>query len=287
MCIRDRYAAPVRLARFNVRLRPAAWPGQMVSDYALTVDPSPLSILEGEGGYYVNESKFTLRDPIQRLQVESRFTAVREASDPGLANAAGPQLAALRERAMTLRDLGTLGPASYIFASPIAAPERDIALWASGFLSEGMPVMEAGRALMSAIHKQFVFDTTATKPDTPPIQAFNQKRGVCQDFTHVMIIAARAHGIPAAYVSGYLRTFPPPGRERLVGADAMHAWVNLWCGEELGWVGFDPTNDKLVDTDHIFIGMGRDYSDVAPLDGTFRGGSQQKMFFSVDVAPLD
>ena len=101
-----------------------------------------------------------------------------------------------------------------------------------------------------------------------------------------MIIAARAHGIPAAYVSGYLRTLPPPGQERLVGADAMHAWVNLWCGDELGWIGFDPTNDMLADTDHIFIGMGRDYSDVAPLDGTFRGSSEQTMFFSVDVAPL-
>jgi transglutaminase-like putative cysteine protease len=102
-----------------------------------------------------------------------------------------------------------------------------------------------------------------------------------------MIIAARAHGIPAGYVSGYLRTLPPPGKPRLVGADAMHAWVNLWCGEELGWVGFDPTNDKLADTDHIFLGMGRDYSDVAPLDGTFRGAGGQSMTFSVDVAPLD
>lgn len=281
------YAAPVRLASFNVRLRPAPWPGQTVSDFALTVDPWPGALIEGEGAYHVNESKFTLGEPITRLQVNSRFTVTREPLAKAVLDAVGPDLASLRERAMTLPDLSALGPASYIFASPIAQPERDIALWASGFLHDGMPVMEAGRALMRAIHGQFAFDPRATYPDTPPIQAFNQRRGVCQDFTHVMIIAARAHGIPAAYVSGYLRTLPPPGQQRLVGADAMHAWVNLWCGEELGWIGFDPTNDKLADTDHVFIGMGRDYSDVSPLGGTFRGGSQQTMFFSVDVAPLD
>jgi transglutaminase-like putative cysteine protease len=102
-----------------------------------------------------------------------------------------------------------------------------------------------------------------------------------------MIVAARAYGIPAAYVSGYLRTSPPPGMPRLVGADAMHAWAALWCGETIGWLGFDPTNDILVATDHIFVAMGRDYSDVAPLDGVFRGGSQQSMLFSVDVVPVE
>jgi transglutaminase-like putative cysteine protease len=101
-----------------------------------------------------------------------------------------------------------------------------------------------------------------------------------------MIIAARAFGVPAAYVSGYLRTTPPPGQPRLVGADAMHAWVNLWCGEELGWVGFDPTNDLLVGAGHIFTAMGRDYADVAPLDGVFHGGEGQRMKVAVDVVPM-
>ncbi|TCM38479.1 transglutaminase family protein [Novosphingobium sp. ST904] len=282
-----KYAAPVQLAQFNIRLRPAAWPGQVVSDYRLTVDPQPAQVVDGEGGYYINEARFALRKPIAQLRIESRFIVEREPLPFFVTGSSGPGLADLRERAMKKPDLSARGPASYIFASPIAAPERDIALWASGFLNDAMPVMEAGRALMSAIHGQFAYDSGATAADTPPIEAFHARHGVCQDFSHIMIIAARAHGIPAAYVSGYLRTLPPPGRDRLVGADAMHAWVNLWCGEELGWVGFDPTNDMLVDADHIFIGMGRDYSDVAPLDGTFRGSSQQNMFFSVDVAPLN
>jgi transglutaminase-like putative cysteine protease len=103
---------------------------------------------------------------------------------------------------------------------------------------------------MAAIHREFAYDGTATSVTTAE-DAFEQKRGVCQDFAHVMIVAARAHGIPAAYVSGYLRTLPLPGQPRLVGADAMHAWAALWCGEEIGWVGFDLTNDVLAGTDHI------------------------------------
>ncbi|MAC57558.1 MAG: transglutaminase [Novosphingobium sp.] len=281
------YAAPVRLAQFNVRLRPAAWPGQTVSDYQLSVDPQPARVFEADGGYHVNEARFSLHKPISQLQIESRFTVEREDLPFFMGEADGPGLTDLRELAMRTPDLSALAPASYIFASPIAVPEHDIALWAGSFLDESMPVMEAGRTLMQAIHDEFAYDAKATATDTPPIDAFRRRHGVCQDFSHVMIIAARAHGIPAAYVSGYLRTLPPPGRERLVGADAMHAWVNLWCGEELGWVGFDPTNAKLADADHVFIGMGRDYSDVAPLDGTFRGSSQQRMFYSVDVAPLD
>ncbi|MGE4305949.1 MAG: transglutaminase domain-containing protein [Novosphingobium sp.] len=281
------YAAPVRLAQFNVRLRPAAWPGQTVSDYQLSVDPQPARVFEADGGYHVNEARFSLHKPISQLQIESRFTVEREDLPFFMGEADGPGLTDLRKLAMRTPDLSALAPASYIFASPIAVPEHDIALWAGSFLDESMPVMEAGRTLMQAIHDEFAYDAKATATDTPPIDAFRRRHGVCQDFSHVMIIAARAHGIPAAYVSGYLRTLPPPGRERLVGADAMHAWVNLWCGEELGWVGFDPTNAKLADADHVFIGMGRDYSDVAPLDGTFRGSSQQRMFYSVDVAPLD
>jgi len=139
---------------------------------------------------------------------------------------------------------------------------------------------------MQAIHAAFRFDASATRADTSPTDAFRLRQGVCQDFTHVMIVAARAQGIPAAYVSGYLRTLPPPGMPRLVGADAMHAWAALWCGDALGWVGFDPTNAVLAGTDHIFVAMGRDYSDVAPLDGVFHGGDGQSMGVSVDVLPL-
>ena len=280
------YAAPVRLAQFAVRLRPADWPGQAISGYALEIDPQPQQVVHGRGGYHVNETRFSMREALSQMRIESRFTVEREPLTEFLVEAEGPGLADLRERAMSAPDLSALGPACYSFASPIAMPEPEIAGWAGSFLDEAMPVMVAGHPLIHAIHSEFAFDAAATRTDTPPIEAFRQRHGVCQDFSHVMIVAARAHGIPAAYASGYLRTLPPPGQERLVGADAMHAWVNLWCGEELGWVGFDPTNDTLAGSDHIQIGMGRDYSDVAPLDGTFRGLAAQTMYFSVNVAPL-
>lgn len=281
------YPAPVQLAQFNARLRPVPWDGQVLQNYTLTVIPQPAQVFEGNGGYYVNEARFSLRDPIGRLQIESRFTVEKEPLPFFISGSSGPSLAVLREKAMRRADLTALGPACYSFASPIAVMESEIASWAGRFLNESMPVVEAGKALMAAIHDEFTYKSGSTAAETPPIDAFRARHGVCQDFSHIMIIAARAHGIPAAYVSGYLRTLPPPGHARLVGADAMHAWVNLWCGEDLGWIGFDPTNNMLADTDHIFIGMGRDYSDVAPLDGTFRGFSQQKMTASVDVAPLD
>ena len=281
------YAGFVHLAQFNVRLRPVAWPGQGVTDYRRFVDPLPWTVQEAEGAYVVNEARLTLRDPIRRLTIDSSFTVDVAPPPVDYASADSPTVAQLRAMALARPDLTRTGPASYMFASTIAGPAPEIARWAHGLIREDMPVIEAGAALMGAIHREFAYDSRATRSDTPVLEAFRARHGVCQDFAHVMIVAARAHGIPAAYVSGYLRTLPPPGMPRLVGADAMHAWAALWCGEDLGWVGFDPTNDVFATTDHIFVALGRDYADVAPLDGVFRGGSQQTMYFSVDVAPIE
>lgn len=148
----------------------------------------------------------------------------------------------------------------------------------------GESAFAAASVLMDSIHREFVYDGTATRADTPAVDAFRARRGVCQDFAHIMIIALRQYGIPAAYVSGYLRTIPPPGEARLVGADATHAWVNVWCGPQMGWIGFDPTNAMLADVDHIFTAMGRDFGDVSPVDGVFIGGAGQRMNVQVEVA---
>lgn len=282
-----RYSGFVHLAQFNVRLRPAPWPGQFVTNYRRFVDPLPWTVQEEEGAYVVNEARLTLRDPITQLTIESSFTVDVAPPPVDYATAPSPTIAQLRILALARPDLTRSAPASYLFASPIAGPLPEIAGWARGLIGEDMPVIQAGSALMAAIYEQFAYDSSATRADTPVLDAFLARHGVCQDFAHVMIVAARAYGIPAAYVSGYLRTRPPPGMQRLVGADAMHAWAALWCGEALGWVGFDPTNNVFATTDHIFVAMGRDYSDVAPLDGVFRGGGQQTMFFSVDVAPVE
>jgi transglutaminase-like putative cysteine protease len=282
------YANLVRLARFNLRLRPVDWYSQIVSDYALEVVPAPARIRQERGPWLVNETHLTMREPLVRLEITSRFRA--QVFEPAVdaATVPGPSIADVRAMALAWPAIDPISPAPYMFASPIARiwPE-EIGAWARPLLADGAPVVEACLTLMMAIHGQFAFDAQSTRPDLPPIDAFRARRGVCQDFTHIMICAARAAGLPAAYVSGYLRTNPPPGMPRLIGADMMHAWVAIWCGPDLGWVGFDPTNGRLAATDHILIAMGRDYGDVAPLDGVFHGGSGQTMTVSADVAPVE
>jgi transglutaminase-like putative cysteine protease len=140
--------------------------------------------------------------------------------------------------------------------------------------------------LGEALHEELRFDADATTVDTPVEEAFTARHGVCQDFAHIMIGCLREVGIPAAYVSGFLRTEPPPGCERLEGADAMHAWVRAWCGPTLGWVEYDPTNGVTVANDHIVVAHGRDYSDVAPVRGVLRTAGAQQSAQYVDVIPL-
>ncbi|NOW46566.1 transglutaminase-like putative cysteine protease [Novosphingobium sp. SG751A] len=279
------YDSVVRLARLNLRLKPAAWPGQRVENFALKLDPPPAEIEAGDGPWIVHRHRVTLREALSELSIESRFDI--EVNEPAAAPEEAPDIASIRAAALALPDLSAMGPASYLFASPMASPSAAIAEWAAPFFASGQSVLAAGHGLMGAIYAQFAYDGTATNVTTTAQDAFEQKRGVCQDFAHVMIVAARAHGIPAAYVSGYLRTLPPPGQPRLVGADAMHAWAALWCGQDIGWVGFDPTNDVLAGTDHIFVAMGRDYADIAPIDGVFMGGAGQRLSVSVDVEPVE
>lgn len=282
-----RYDGVVRLARLNLRLKPSDWPGQKVENFRLTFDPAPAEVEESEGPWIVHRHRLNMRNALSKLTIDSHFEV--EVAEPGFAldMAVVPSIASIRAAALATPDLSPMGPASYLFASPMAPPSSAIAGWAEEHFVPDTSVLMAGHALMAAIHREFAYDGTATSVTTTAEDAFEQKRGVCQDFAHVMIVAARAHGIPAAYVSGYLRTLPPPGQPRLVGADAMHAWAALWCGEEIGWVGFDPTNDVLAGTDHIFVAMGRDYSDIAPIDGVFMGGAGQRLAVSVDVEPVE
>ena len=280
------YDALVNLARFNLRLKPVEWPGQELLDHRLEVMPMPKTITNETGPFVVNLARLTLDKPTASLVVTSEFRVRvdRPVTDVGMA---APSLDEVRRQARLTHGLTPRDPASYLFGSPIAAMAPEIAEWASPHFSDGNSVVTCATGLMLAINGQFAYDSKATRADTPPVQAFRKRHGVCQDFAHVMIIALRHYGIPAAYVSGYLRTIPPPGRARLVGADATHAWVNVWCGNEHGWIGFDPTNAMLVGNDHIFTAMGRDFADVSPLDGVFIGGSGQRMKVSVEVTPLE
>ena len=141
---------------------------------------------------------------------------------------------------------------------------------------------EAALDLTQRIYHDFTFDSTATDISTPVSHVLQERRGVCQDFAHLAITCLRGLGLPARYVSGYLLTYPPPGMEKLKGADASHAWISVWA-PEAGWVDFDPTNGIMPAEEHITVAHGRDYDDVSPISGVLLGGSGQEIDVAVDV----
>ncbi|MEH3100009.1 transglutaminase family protein [Sphingomonas adhaesiva] len=279
------YGNAVRFARCNLRLKPIDWPGQTLEHYDLIVAPSGRAMPARAEAGLAHVTRLVVEEPVRRLTIESRARIAVDRLVPVPA-ADDPTLGEIAAMARASGDLSAAGPAAYLYPSPLIPLDRAIADYCAPDLSPGRGALEAGIALAQRIQRDFVFDGSATMVDTPPHEAFLKRRGVCQDFAQIMITGLRAAGLPAAYASGYIRTIPPPGEERLVGADATHAWVLLWCGPARGWVGVDPTNGIWMAGDHIVVAIGRDYAEIAPVDGVVLGAGAQDMDVSVDVAPL-
>jgi transglutaminase-like putative cysteine protease len=237
-------------------------------------------------GYPVNVTRMVIDEPASELVVDSRFRVIVDRVAPEV-RADDPTVAEVARAAVAARDLSATAPANYLFASTMVPIEPAIAAYCAQELTRDRGIVEAAYALTRRITAEFRYDGDATRLDTTPAEAFAMRHGVCQDFAHIMISGLRAAGLPAAYVSGYLRTYPPKGKPRLVGADATHAWVMLWCGPDRGWLGFDPTNACAMAGDHIVTAVGRDYADVSPIDGIFLGRNKQSIYVSVDVAPVE
>jgi transglutaminase-like putative cysteine protease len=197
-----------------------------------------------------------------------------------------PPLGRLAADLAAERGLGPDSPQHFLPASPRIPRLPQIADFAQAAVAGAATARETVERLGLAIHRAMTFDAKATEVDTPVAEAFGLRRGVCQDYAGIMIAGLRALGIPAAYVGGFLRTVPPPGKKRLEGADAMHAWVRAWIGAEAGWTEYDPTNACFVETDHIVAGYGRDYADVAPVTGVLRLDSRQQGSHSVDIVEV-
>jgi len=283
---RFRYAYPVSFARCNLRLQPVEWAGQTLEGFRLDLSPAARVTGTRPIGYLGHVSRMVMERPSRELMIESRFRIRVERPVP-VPHEDDPIVAEVAAIARTTLDIGVESPANYIYPSPSIPLSAEITAWCGELLAPERGIVEAGLALATRIHDHFTYDGSATTVDTSPAEAFEKRHGVCQDFAQIMIAGLRGAGVPAAYVSGYLRTVPPPGKERLVGADATHAWVVIWCGPARGWLGFDPTNACLVSGDHIVTAMGRDYADVAPIDGVFTGQEGQKIDVSVDVEPID
>lgn len=279
------YGTQVKFARCNLRLKPIDWPGQRLEDYSLHVDPvGRCGPAHAEAGL-AHVTRLVVDEPVTQLSIESRARVVVDRLVPVPA-ADDPTLADIAAMARNSRDASAAGPAAYLYPSPLIPLDAAIAEWCADDLAPDRGALEAGIALACRIQREFAFDATATLVDTRPRDAFIGRRGVCQDFAQIMITGLRAAGLPAAYASGYIRTIPPAGQPRLVGADATHAWVLLWCGPERGWVGLDPTNGIWMAGDHVVVAIGRDYAEIAPVDGVVLGSGAQSMDVSVDVAPV-
>lgn len=285
LTIRHDYAALASGGRHVLRLAPRNWPGrQRLVSAALRIDPQPEEQLRLTDFFGNDLTAIRVAAPHPALDV-SLTARVERLAEPA-PDVPAPTVAGLASEVARWREIGPESPLHGRSDSPRIPADRDIAAFARAALATEMPVPQAVAAVGGAIFRHMAFDPEATDVDTAPGLAFASARGVCQDFAQIMIGGLRSCGIPAVYVSGYLRTIPPEGQPRLEGADAMHAWVRAWCGPTVGWIDWDPTNDCRAGTDHVTVAVGRDYGDVAPVRGILRTGGGQTSRQAVDVIPV-
>ncbi|HKR86811.1 MAG TPA: transglutaminase family protein [Phenylobacterium sp.] len=281
-----RYEEEVSFAQCVLRLTPRSTPNQTVLRSAVVVQPKPAQTQVGRGAFAERTLRVQIDTPHEVLEIESRSRVdvhVPPIGDPAHSEAWQD----VRRGAFEDRDLGPEGPAAFLYPTQRTPNAAAISDYARQSFAPDRPIVEACAELMRRIRRDFEYSPQATTVSTPTPEAFARRHGVCQDFAHVMISGLRGLGLPAAYVSGYLRTIPPPGQPRLEGADATHAWVQVWCGRARGWIGFDPTNAIFAENDHIMLAVGRDYADVAPIDGVILASGVQTLAVEVDVIPDD
>ena len=276
------YESPVSFARCSLRLEPRSGDGQQLVSHSVEIRPKPADRTVRRDFFGTHTESILIETAHRNLRIDSRSRVSVSRQAPGRA-APSPNWESVRDVAFEATSLGPASPIGYVFASPLVPVQRPVTAYAAASFPAGSGILAGAADLMNRIRADFRYDAKATVISTPLKEVFEKRHGVCQDFAHVMIAGLRGLGLPAAYVSGYLRTVPPPGQPRLQGADATHAWVSLWCGTGLGWIGFDPTNDRLVENDHIVLAVGRDFSDVSPVDGIIVGSRKQKLSVAVDV----
>jgi transglutaminase-like putative cysteine protease len=282
---RYEYASSVSTSQHTAYLRPRVLTRQRVHRQELIVDPSPAQSSRRHDYFGNAVDQFTLLTPHTRLSVRARSLVEVLPADAPIDPMQSPPWDEARD--MLVYRKGAYGgeAAQYAYASPYVEIDREMAEFARPSFSCGHPLLAAAIDLMHRIHAEFQFDTSATAVTTPVGRVLAGRRGVCQDFAHLQIACLRSLGLAARYVSGYILTTPPPGGERLVGADASHAWLAVHC-PRYGWVDLDPTNDLLPDQQHVTLGWGRDYGDVSPLRGVILGGAQHTLSVGVSVIPL-
>jgi transglutaminase-like putative cysteine protease len=283
---RYRHSSSATAAWQSLHLQPRAETVQHCETFELDILPHPGDLAHRTDIFGNRQHLFTLREPHSELSITSRSLVRRDEPVlpmPGLT----PPLSAART------DIGVvIGNGSYFSLEQFLHPSQHVPLVpAARALAEGLdaddpPALAWLGALGARFAKEFKFDPKATTVSTPLAEVLQHRRGVCQDFAHLFISCVRQHGLPAAYVSGYLLTTPPPGKPRLRGADASHAWVSVFI-PGTGWVDYDPTNTCFVATGHIVVARGRDFSDVSPVKGLFTGGGAHTLATAITVEPAE
>jgi transglutaminase-like putative cysteine protease len=266
-------------------LKPRTLPSQQVAQCELHIDPVPASLIE-RADYFGNvHSFFTIQEPHKELVVESRSEVQVEADTKPSPQDSVPWEEAVRWLA---REPGAQGLEAYQFRfdSPRIRTRPEFAAYALPSFTAGRPMREALLDLTARIHKDFRFDSKVTTVRTTPEEVFRKRRGVCQDFAQFQIACLRSLNLSARYVSGYLRTYPPPGQPKLVGADASHAWLSAYC-PGIGWIDLDPTNNLVPSDSHVTLAWGRDYGDVSPLYGVIQGGGAHVLHVGVDMDVIE
>lgn len=277
-------AEPISVGHNEAWLTPRTTGTQRCLDHHLEIEPTP-SMFSSRVDYFGNlMSQFVFNQGYHTMSVKS-VSEVELSPAPDL-DETGPAWEEVRESVLAHQTPEDLEAYEYCFESPRCRLTPEFGEYCRESFPPGRPIVEGLRDLMERFFEDFENDPNATNVSTPVDQVFRQRRGVCQDFAHMMISMVRSWGLAARYVSGYLRTYPPPGKPRLVGADASHAWLSVYCGP-LGWVDLDPTNNLLPNLEHVTIGWGRDYGDVAPVKGVYIGGSSPRLSVSVDMAVVE
>lgn len=279
------YNHPVSVGNHVACLCPRTFVGNRLLGNKLEISPAPADRTERKDYFGNTLCFFAVQEPHKELVVESRS----EVTVDGDLRRSTPETPAWEQAAKPLGQTHTaeaLDAFQYQFDSPRIQAKPEYAAYARESFVAERPMREALLDFTGRIFRDFKFDSAVTTVRTPTEEVFKNRRGVCQDFAHMQIACLRSIGIAARYVSGYLRTYPPPGRPRLIGADASHAWVSAYC-PGFGWFDMDPTNNVAPTDGHVTLAWGRDYGDVSPLRGLILGGGDHKLKVGVDMEPVD
>ncbi|MDQ8204755.1 transglutaminase family protein [Pelagicoccus sp. SDUM812003] len=280
-----RYAFPVNVSHHSARLQPLSDDRQSCESFQLNISPSSVDLIERIDYFGNTMQMFSVQELHESLEVESRSKVIVTAEALDLSSL-DLSCAFCSEAINNFRFPDNIDAKQFVYATDTTQPTDEVEAFARRFVQPEAPIGKALSDMLDAFATEFTFDPTATEVSTPITQVLEQRKGVCQDFAHLMISALRSQGLAARYVSGYILTEPPEGQERLEGADASHAWLSVYVPKE-GWIDVDPTNRLVCGDQHIRVSVGRDYFDVSMLKGAVTGGGEQKLSVEVTVRPVD